>query len=382
MDENQPNSYDVIIIGAGPAGVSTALHLLQIDPAWAGRVLVLEKATHPRHKLCGGGLTYFGLRLLQDLGFALPLPLPHAAIEDVHLAYAGRMVHMPGRPRVAIFHRPELDAYLLDQARQRGVQVHENEAVERFAIDAQGVSVQTWRASYRASALVGADGANGITRQALRKGEAGTRVARVLESLSPASEDAPPFAQRTALFDFTPTSQRLQGYAWEFPSFVAGQATFNRGAYDARIARRRARANLRALLSAFSAERQPGAGVPLPAGHPIHWFSPRGTFARPRLLLVGDAAGVDPLFGEGIAPALGYGQVAAQSIQRAFQRGDFSFRDHTWRLALSPVGRYLFVRWCVAWWGYRLSGQAWFMDAVWTLGRWLACIWPQSPALY
>jgi len=61
-------------------------------------------------------------------------------------------------------------------------------------------------------------------------------------------------------------------------------------------------------------------------GHPIHCFSPRNRFSMPRLLLVGDAAGVDPLFGEGIAPALAYGQVAAAALMEAFTQADFSLR--------------------------------------------------------
>ena len=48
--------YEVIIVGSGPAGVSTWLHLHKLDPQLAARTLVLEKAQHPRHKLCGGGI--------------------------------------------------------------------------------------------------------------------------------------------------------------------------------------------------------------------------------------------------------------------------------------------------------------------------------------
>ena len=47
---------DLLIIGSGPAGCSTALHLARLDPALARRTVILEKAEHPRHKLCGGGL--------------------------------------------------------------------------------------------------------------------------------------------------------------------------------------------------------------------------------------------------------------------------------------------------------------------------------------
>jgi flavin-dependent dehydrogenase len=102
----------------------------------------------------------------------------------------------------------------------------------------------------------------------------------------------------------------------------------------------------------------------------------------PRLLLVGDAAGADPLFGEGIAPALGYGQAAAWSIHRAFRTGDFSFKDYRWRLYRSPAGRYLLVRWAVAWWSYRLSGHPWFMKSLWALGKALNRLWPEPPPLY
>ncbi len=68
---------DLLIIGAGPAGLSTALHLLQADPAWAGRMLLLEKAAHPRPKLCGGGVTRLGLDILNDPG--VPLSAAHPA---------------------------------------------------------------------------------------------------------------------------------------------------------------------------------------------------------------------------------------------------------------------------------------------------------------
>jgi flavin-dependent dehydrogenase len=114
----------------------------------------------------------------------------------------------------------------------------------------------------------------------------------------------------------------------------------------------------------------------------MHWFSPRNRLAWPRLLLVGDAAGSDPLFGEGIAPALGYGQVAAQALQTAFTSGDFSFRDYRRQVLTSEVGHYLWLRWAAAEGCYRYSGQSWFMHLVWTIGDALARLWPKLPSLY
>jgi len=115
--------------------------------------------------------------------------------------------------------------------------------------------------------------------------------------------------------------------------------------------------------------------------HPIHWFSPRNRFAYPRLLLVGEVAGVDPLFGEGIAPSLAYGQLAAQAIRDAFERQDFSFSTYRWRLKNSYLGRYLMSRWFTAEVCYRLAGQGWFPPLVWALGGLLARLFPPPPPL-
>jgi flavin-dependent dehydrogenase len=53
----QVAAFDVVVVGAGPCGCSVALHLAERSPALAARTLVIEAAHHPRHKLCGGGLT-------------------------------------------------------------------------------------------------------------------------------------------------------------------------------------------------------------------------------------------------------------------------------------------------------------------------------------
>ncbi|MCA9976298.1 MAG: FAD/NAD(P)-binding protein, partial [Anaerolineales bacterium] len=59
---------DVLIVGSGPSGTSTALHLLQQDPSWAGRIVLVDKAIHPREKLCGGGMTHLSQNILTRLG--------------------------------------------------------------------------------------------------------------------------------------------------------------------------------------------------------------------------------------------------------------------------------------------------------------------------
>ncbi len=375
-------TVDLLIIGAGPAGVSTALHLLQQDASWAKRMLLLDKSTHPRPKPCGGGVTLLGLRVLRDLDFPLPLPLSQAQVNDVRLKYGTRTIHVRGNPQIVIFHRPELDAYLAQKAQERGVTICENEAVNSFQIEDEGIRVTTTQGDYFAKAIVAADGSKGIVRQTLNRSQRRKRVARLMEELYYAREEALLFKERYALFDFTPVGVGLQGYCWDFPSRVNEKPMFNRGVYDARLAPNRPRAHLPELLSRFVDDRDEGVPDGETVGHPIHWFSPRNRFSWPRLLLVGDAAGVDPLFGEGIAPALAYGEVAAQAVERAFRTGDFSFSDYRMRVLTSPVGRYLLLRWLVAEWGYRLSGHAWYMRLLWRLGDILARLWPQPTPLY
>lgn len=362
-------TIDLVIIGSGPAGISTALHLLQHDSGWAKRLIVIEKARHPRSKLCGGAVTRLGLNVMTGLGLPQILPLPMAWVEDVRFVYRGRTIHVRGQPQLQIFHRAELDAYLAQQACRRGVVIRQEETVERLVFDEDGVTVETNRETFRVRAVVGADGSKGICRRYLRANGGPARVARLLERLSPAEEQPPTFRDGYAEFNFTPAEEDLQGYYWDFPAFVGGRPHTNRGAYDARLSTARRRADLPAILETWLAAYDHPEGQPGFAGHPIHWFSPSGKFARPRMVLAGDAAGAEPLFGEGIAPALAYGRLAAQAVQEAFQKGEFSFQNYRWRVLASELGQYLMVRWLIAQITYRFSGHRWYMEILWNLGN-------------
>ena len=103
-------------------------------------------------------------------------------------------------------------------------------------------------------------------------------------------------------------------------------------------------------------------------------FDTRNAFSAPRILLVGDAIGVDILYGEGIAPALGYGQLAAQAIADAFARGDVSFRDYRERVLQSPLGRVLLRRALAAKLIFRLRHPAMQRLVWWHSGRMLQTI--------
>lgn len=72
--------------------------------------------------------------------------------------------------------------------------------------------------------------------------------------------------------------------------------------------------------------------------HPALRYEPRACYSKPRVLLVGDEAGIDPLFGEGITSTLAQGTRAAQAAFDAFQKGNFSLSDYEKRIRSSSIG--------------------------------------------
>lgn len=361
--------YDIVIAGAGPAGISTALSLQKIAPDLAARAVVLEKARHPRPKLCGGGVTLLADPVMQWLGIGWErLAVPHVPIHAVRLRFAGQEVTLRLPNLFRIVRRNEFDARLVAMARARGIEVWEEAPVIGLARDDEGVTVQTPGGALRARVVVGADGAKSVIRRwmGLPPVDGPSRVARLLEVLTP--EDAgrtPEFRENYAVFDFSPVPFGVQGYLWDFPSYVDGRPMMNRGVFDARLLTDRPRPNLAPVLDAHLQRQQRSLANCELQGHPLRTYDPQGVYAVPHVFLVGDAAGVDPLLGEGIAWALRYGPVAAREVQAAFATGDFSFAAYSRRLAASDVGRGLAQRAAIARFVYRRSRR--FIRLAWPL---------------
>jgi flavin-dependent dehydrogenase len=349
--------YDILIVGAGPAGSAAAIQIANRHPDLARRTLVVEKAIFPRPKLCGGGVTTHADALLAQLRVDVDVPaFPIHALkfiyEDVEFTF--RMQNI-----FRVVRREEFDAALAQRARERGIELHEGEALIDLQRDDAGVSVQTQSGMYRAQIVIGADGANSVVRQKLGLAR-WDRISRLMEILTPAdAARAPEFVDHLAVFDFTPIARGVQGYCWDFPSFRQGIPMMNRGLFDSRVRPRRPRAELKPIFEAALAQREVELDGARLQGHPERWFDASVRHAVPRVLLAGDAAGTEPLFGEGISHALDFGMLAAEAAAEALARGDFSFASYNRRVAWSALGRRLRFKRAVAHIVYGHRG-AWF----------------------
>ena len=318
MDRN------VVIIGGGPSGLSTALHLQWMAPLPATRILVLEKEHYPRLKLCAGGLVLDAEVILQRLGLHVT-EVPHVDVETIHFDFEARGldIRVPKSHALRVIRRDEFDHWLAKKAESRGIEIRQGVTVKNIVPQKDSVTVETDQGIFHAQVVVGADGSNGITRRAIFP-NAPVYTARVLEVITPFHPYRPAEGRDGAFFDFFPVPENIAGYVWDFPTQVKGEPMRCWGIYDTNLLANGKRPQLREPL----AQEMKHFGYDLNKfelkGHPIRWFSPENRMSVPRVLLVGDAVGADPIFGEGISIALGYGNLASREISESIRRGNFS----------------------------------------------------------
>lgn len=330
---------EVAIAGGGPGGVATAVALVRADPSLRGKVIVVDRARFPRAKPCGGGLTGHADQAMAALGLALDVPSIASPRATVRYGSYRREVAL-GKP-VKVVRREEFDASLVAQARDLGVVVREKTAMVDFSVEKEQVRVglSGGEDPLLARVLVGADGAGSLVRKRLGGAREG-RTIRLFRAEMPAKG----MPSDAMLYDFSPMVDGLAGYLWIFP--VAGDRVNVGLMHYPSPKSPLAGGQLSSLLRARLAEH----GVELPEnvarGWPAWSYHPSREVAAPRLLTVGDAAGIDALTGEGIAVAMEHGLCAATAITTALSTGDFRFRGYRRALRRATVGRELALdRW-------------------------------------
>jgi geranylgeranyl reductase family protein len=280
--------YEVVVIGAGPAGSVTAIHLARSG----ARVLLLDKARFPRDKPCGGGLT---LRAVRQLPVD-PTPVVEHEVDRMafRLGWRSRFERRGKRgPFVLMTQRRRLDHYLAEQAVAAGADFRDGVKVS----DVGEGSLRVDGVEVAATVVVGADGANGTTTRALGLGGPITHGV--------AYEGNAPFEERFRGLAVIELGTIPGGYGWVFPK--GDHVNVGVGGWESegpRLREHLAELCRRHGVDADTLESVRGHRLPLRRGG----FVP----ARGRTVLVGDAAGlVDPLTGDGMYEAFVSARLAA-----------------------------------------------------------------------
>jgi flavin-dependent dehydrogenase len=328
----------VIVAGGGPAGLTTAAALVAADRNLAEQVVVLEKATYPREKYCAGAVGGRGDAILAKLG--LRPDVPGVPIDGMSLKGPSgeQTARVGGIGRVV--RRIEFDHALAEAARRQGVEIVEGARVDDVRPQKDGARVETSAGTFVGRVVIGADGVGSVVRRAMGLGPGRLR-AQVLElDTEPTDGD-----RDRGIIHFDASDRGLPGYYWDFPTVVGGKELVCRGVYHLKVDAPGAdpKLDIQARLGA----RLEAMGLDIRA-YKNKRFAERGIDAADRLalgsmLLVGEAAGIDPITGEGIAQAIEYGALAGPFVA-AVLRGERVMEDWTHHVYGSRLGRDLRIR--------------------------------------
>ncbi|WFE40427.1 geranylgeranyl reductase family protein [Micromonospora sp. WMMD998] len=290
--------WDLVVVGGGPAGLSAA-HAA----ARAGvRTLVVERATHPRYKTCGGGLIGTSLAEVGDL---IEVPAQDRT-DRVTFTRDGRraFTRRNATPLVTMIRREELDDRLRAAAVAAGAQVREGVAVRAVEQDPDGVRLRLADGEVvHARSVVGADGSSGVTAR-----HVGVRFRQVdlgLEVELPVSDAERDRWRGRVLIDWGPVPG---SYAWVFPK--GDRLTV--GVIAARGEGERTRAYLRDFVARLGLS---GISPEHDSGHLTRCRAEDSPLRHGRVLVAGDAAGLlEPWSREGISYALRSGRLAGAAV--------------------------------------------------------------------
>lgn len=288
--------FDVAVIGAGPAGTAAAFVLLEKGL----KVLLLDKYEFPRKKACAGGITPKGYHLFPyDISTVIKrecrtLKITQPGSTPFHIQNEKTLCYMT--------RREELDFFSLERVMEKGAQFRVIKRIYSICEKAHFVEIDTGNDLFKASYLIGADGANSIVRRFAAKNRFWRKQTAIEADVKLDRPENHPME-----FDF---SKLKNGYFWIFPK----DDHVNIGIYSFGS---RAGLQIRQLLE-YAGKKLSSPKLEKIKGYPI---CTGGIHYRPessRILLCGDAAGLaEPLLGEGIYFAVKSGREAAFSILEA-----------------------------------------------------------------
>jgi geranylgeranyl reductase family protein len=350
---------DVIITGAGPAGMTTALKL-----AGTGiKVAVIEKDTYPREKICGDALSGKVMNILRRLpgdayseflsqvekhpAWGISFIAPDMTRLDVPFHTGSREKNIAP---VYLCKRFYFDKFLYEQCcKYDNINLYENQEVKKVYMANGRAFAETGNETYNAKMIIGADGHRSLLRKSLTTGQAGKQntclaVRAYYENVSG--------AHLGGFLELFFLKELLPGYLWIFP--IAGNL-FNvgLGMMQSHVIKRKI--NLSRLLEQITATHpqisprfRDAKLVSKYKAHSLPLGTQKAIRSGERFLLLGDAASlVDPFSGEGIGNAMASGEVAGEMIRRCFREDRFDADFLTYydrRIASQILGEFRYSK--------------------------------------
>jgi geranylgeranyl reductase family protein len=308
--------FDCIVVGAGPAGATAAYHL-----AKRGRsVLVLEKASLPRYKPCGGGVSP-AIAQWFDFDFT---PVIDNTINKVQ--YTWKMddpvdAELQMKEPMWMVKRDRFDNYLIEKAKEKGAQIQDNAEVSAIASNNNGWRVTTSNGTYEATYLIAADGSKGSMTKwlGLKPPQESLGATLEVKTVVPADQ------QHTACFEL---GMLKNGFIWKFPKAdgYSISASCLRGKVKAE--------ELKKQLTEYALASKLNLANSSYGEYPLNVWTDNRTLHVNRAVIAGEAAAIlDPLHGEGIRPSIFTGVKAAEAIDRAIAGDGQALANYTQAIA-------------------------------------------------
>jgi geranylgeranyl reductase family protein len=304
-------SFDVIVVGAGPAGATLAYELTKKGI----KVLVLEKERLPRYKCCAGGVTAKAAKLL-DFDIS-------EVVEDI--IYEVNFTFNLGRPYLGQHSQPLMytvmrdafDHFLVRKAQQLGAALIDGQKVTEIRINAEWVEISTADSIFRSRLVVGADGAYSVVGRELGMKRNIEYITGIESEVVVPEEELAKWRSRAQMdFGCIPG-----GYAWVFPK--RNHLSIGAGCLASRAG------NLERYHQKFLNSLSIGSYTIARSGRHLMPTCTRGSLVlQDKALLLGDVAGlVDSLTGEGIYNAIQSAQLAAPVIENFLLRSKDGLED-------------------------------------------------------
>lgn len=303
--------FDCIIVGAGPAGASAAYHLSK-----RGRsVLLLEKASLPRYKPCGGGVSPI-VQQWFDFDFT-----PAISLKINSICYTWKKgdlveIKLQNQAPIWMVRREVFDYFIVQQAQKQGAEIRQQTQVLGIEFKSDRWQINTNNQSFIGRYLIAADGAKGTIAKWLGFKNRKRFAGGAMEIEIPIENQQ----NHSAYFEF---GMLNNGYVWNFPKadgYSIGVGTFWR----------RHGQNFQALLTEYATMFEVNINSVQKFGHPLCLWNGYQKLHTQNAVLAGEAACiVDPFTAEGIRPSIFTGIKAAAAIDYALGGDLFALEKYT-----------------------------------------------------